>query len=56
MTECLLSPSWRQFVCGRCGRVISECRPAYTPNTVIPTVEVIDSCAICAKTAPSTKS
>lgn len=59
MTECLVSPTWRQFVCRRCGHLISDCRPANIPNHLIPTIEEIDSCALCAKLpspAPSTTS
>ena len=49
MTDCIISPKWRQFVCRQCSRVISDCRPAGIPNDMIPTIEEIDSCAYCAK-------
>ena len=49
MSECIINPRWLQFVCRQCGRLISDCRPARTPNDHIPTIEEIDSCAICAK-------
>jgi len=53
--DSVILSSWRQFWCSRCGRLISECRPAIylapdQPNTLLPTVEYIDSCAMCAQT------
>ena len=44
-----INPFWRQFWCRACGRLISECRPAGTPNTVLPTIDDIESCALCAR-------
>jgi hypothetical protein len=48
----------RQFMCERCGRLISELPlPQWRPGDpyVLPAVEFIESCAICAKLpAPST--
>ena len=49
MVGCIISPMWRQFVCRRCSRVISDCRPAGIPNSKIPTIEEIDSYAVCAR-------
>jgi methionyl-tRNA synthetase len=53
MTGCIVNPRWRQFVCRACGRLISDCRPAGTLNDCIPTVEEIDSCAVCYREKPS---
>lgn len=53
---CIINPRWIQFVCRQCGRLISDCRPAMTANDQIPTIEEVDSCAICQRfgTVPKT--
>ena len=50
----IILPSWRQFWCKACGRLISDCRPAIylqpgQANTLLPTIEYIESCAVCAQ-------
>ena len=52
-TLTFVNPRWIQFWCEKCGRVISDCRPAGSLNTELPTLEFIDSCAMCAKAKPN---
>lgn len=45
-----INPSWREFWCKRCQRLISSCIPAGTdPGRFLPTVEYIESCALCSR-------
>jgi hypothetical protein len=46
-----INPRWLYFICGACGRTISDCKPANAAPSDIPTVEEIASCAVCAMNA-----
>ncbi len=53
LQPCRLTPWWRQFVCRLCGRLISDCKIGTLSPDMIPTIEEIDSCAICSRNAKS---
>lgn len=49
----VINPHWRQFCCPTCGRVISDCRIGPIQPDTLPTVEFIESCAVCRSTKPT---